>query len=233
MAHVTEREIESAAMPDALSRKLIPGQIRVKDKSRFQGTGIVNDKRDRQHKTTADPVQTTRVGGTDWSPVHDDPQGRRRRSIRLQGYDYAQVGAYFVTVCAHNRACVFGEIVNGEMRLNDAGRMLHAVWEDLPHHYAGIELDAFVVMPNHVHGIIFIVGAGFKPAPTKYGLPEIVRGFKTFSSRRINESRGTPGTRVWQRNYYEHIIRNDESLDRIREYIANNPMQWEWDVENP
>jgi putative transposase len=95
-----------------------------------------------------------------------------------------------VTVCAHNRACVFGEIVNGEMRLNDAGRMVHAVWEDLPHHYAGIELDAFVVMPNHVHGIIFIVGAGFKPAPTKYGLPEIVRGFKTFSSRRINESRG-------------------------------------------
>ena len=76
------------------------------------------------------------------------------------------------------------------------------------------------------------VGAGFKPAPTKYGLPEIVRGFKTFSSRRINESRGTPGTPVWQRNYYEHIIRNDESLDRIREYIANNPMQWEWDVEN-
>ena len=161
MAHLTESEIESVATPDALSQKLIPGQIRVKDEERFfQGTAIVNNKRDKQHETIADPVQTTRVGGTDWSLLPHDPQGRRRRSIRLQGYDYAQVGAYFVTVCAHNRGCAFGEIVN------NASRMVHAAWEDLPRDYAGIELDVFVVMPDHVHVIMVIVGAGLKPAPT-------------------------------------------------------------------
>ena len=98
----------------------------------------------------------------------------------------------------------------------------------------------FSIMPNHVHGIIVLcsgdVGAGFKPAPTEtkqYGLPEIVRALKTYSSRRINEIRNTPGTPVWQRNYYEHIIRNDGELNRIREYIVNNPEQWEEDENNP
>jgi len=177
-----------------------------------------------------------------------------RRSIRIKGYDYSQVGAYFVTICTHNRACLFGEVVAGEMRLNDAGRIVHGVWNDLPNHYPYVELDAFVVMPNHVHGIIIIVGAGLKPAPTittglkpaptittglkpaptaKHGLPEIVRAFKTFSSRHINELRGTPGLPVWQRNYYEHIIRNEDSLNRIRQYIFHNPARWTWDRENP
>mgnify|MGYP000913469741 FL=1 len=162
-----------------------------------------------------------------------DPKKHHRRSIRLKGYDYSQSGACFVTICTQNRVCLFGDIVDGEMRLNDAGKIVHGVWNDLPNHYPGMELDAFVVMPNHVHGIIVIVGAGLKLAPTKRGLPEIIRGFKTFSSRRINELRGTPGIPVWQRNYYEHIVRNDESLYRIREYIINNPMQWEQDRENP
>ncbi len=109
---------------------------------------------------------------------------------------------------------------------------------------SNVQLDAFVVMPNHVHGIIVItnpvvagagcVGAGSEPAPTKsYGLPEIVLQFKTFSARRINDVRGTPGTPVWQRNYYEHIIRNERSLNRIRQYIAENPMRWAFDRENP
>jgi putative transposase len=124
----------------------------------------MNDKQDRQHKKTADPVQTTGAGATGRSPLHNDPQ-RRRRSMRLQGYDYSQVAPYFVTVCAHNRGCVFGEIVN------DASRMVHAAWEDLSRHYAGIELDAFVVMPDHVHVIIVIVGAGLKPAPTNANEP--------------------------------------------------------------
>ncbi|HSE83161.1 MAG TPA: transposase, partial [Thermodesulfobacteriota bacterium] len=104
-----------------------------------------------------------------------------------------------------------------------------------------IKLDAFVIMPNHVHGIIINVandvGAGLKPAPTtvakNHTLFEIVRGFKTFSSRRINETRGTPGSHVWQRNYYEHIIRNEDDLDEIREYIINNPLKWDSDTENP
>ncbi|WP_169239716.1 transposase [Candidatus Roseilinea sp. NK_OTU-006] len=168
-----------------------------------------------------------------------DPQKHHRRSIRLKGYDYSQAGAYFVNIVTQARACLFGDVVAGEMRLNDFGQVVHGVWNNLPNHYAGVELDAFVVMPNHVHGIVVIVGAGFKPAPTtttaptQHGLPEIIRGFKTFSARRINELRGTPGVPVWQRNYYEHIIRDDESLNRIREYIANNPSQWAADRENP
>lgn len=176
-----------------------------------------------------------------------DPGRHHRRSIRLKGYDYSQAGAYFITICTQDRVCLFGEIVDGEMRLNDMGRMVEFTWFDLPNHVDGLVLDAFVVMPNHVHGILVIVGAGStEPAPTgsaptvpntggekRHGLPEIVRQFKTFSSRRINEYRHTPGMPVWQRNYYEHIIRNEESLNRIRQYIADNPLQWALDRENP
>jgi len=180
-----------------------------------------------------------------------------RRSIRLRGYDYAQAGAYFVTIVTKDRMCLFGEIVGDEMRPNQFGRIVEATWSALPEHYSGVECDVFMVMPNHVHGIIALVDddgggatdvgaglkpargvaaapnsvrAGFKPAPT---LPEIVRAFKTFSARRVNELRATPGTTVWQRNYYEHVVRGENELDRIREYIANNPLQWEMDRENP
>lgn len=183
-----------------------------------------------------------------------DPQRHHRRSIRLRGFDYTQAGAYFVTVVAQQRARLFGDVVDGEMRSNDAGRVVAYTWHDLPNHVGGITLDAFVVMPNHVHGIIIItdnvyvgagsVGAGSEPAPTmepaptepthkkRHALPEIVRQFKTFSARRINQLRGTPGTVVWQRNYYEHIIRNQAALERIRAYIAHNPRRWDSDREN-
>ena len=158
----------------------------------------------------------------------------RRRSLRLRGYDYSWAGAYFVTVCTYNRACLFGEIVNGEMRLNGVGQVARRVWDGLPRHYRHVELDAVVVMPNHVHGILTLVGAGFKPAPTpRHGLPEIVRAFKTFSARRINGLRHTPGVPVWQRNYYEHIIRNETALNRVRQYIMDNPARWAEDPENP
>ena len=131
------------------------------------------------------------------------------------------------------------------MMLNNIGQIVQTVWDGLPDHYSHVRLDLFSIMPNHVHGIIIlkddnIVGAGFKPAPTekrgknkRHGLPEIIRGFKTFSSRRINECRDTKGTTVWQRNYFEHIIRNETELNRIRDYIINNPAQWESDKENP
>ena len=159
---------------------------------------------------------------------------RQRRSIRLPGYDYAQAGAYFVTVVTRERACLFGDVADGEIRLNDFGRIIAAAWKELPEHYRNVESNSFVVMPNHVHGIIVLadsgavgqsdVGAGLKPAwaggrptatpraglrpaPTQYGLPEIVRAFKSFSARRINEIRNTPGVSVWQRNYYEHVVR--------------------------
>jgi REP element-mobilizing transposase RayT len=182
---------------------------------------------------------------TDERAIHESAH-RNRRSIRLQGYDYSQAGAYFVTICTRNRECLFGEIVNGDMRLNDAGSVVESVWDGLPGHYAHVELDAMVIMPNHFHGIIVLapvgvgagnVRAGFKPAPTpaamRHGLSEIVRALKTFSSRRINESRQTPGTKLWQRNYWEHIIRNESELNRIREYIHNNPTQWEMDKLHP
>ena len=182
-----------------------------------------------------------------------DPQKPRRRSIRLKEFDYSQAGAYFVTVCTRDRTCLFGDVAASEMRLNEYGRIAFAAWEDLPNHYPNVELDAFVVMPNHVHGIIVLVGAGFKPArrtpeivraglkpaPTnpastrQHGLGEILRGFKTFSARRINQRRAVSAGPLWQRNYYEHVIRNEESLTQIREYILNNPAHWEFDRENP
>lgn len=189
-----------------------------------------------------------------------DPERHHRRSIRLSGFDYTQAGAYFITICVHDRAPLFGGVVQGAMELNDAGQAVHAVWNALPDHYRHVALDAVIVMPNHFHGIVMIreestdgltgstsdrsgpdcVGAGFKPAPAlqparagRHGLSEIVRGFKTFSARRINHMRATPGAPVWQRNYYEHVVRDDEERDRIREYIALNPLRWSSDRENP
>jgi REP element-mobilizing transposase RayT len=164
-------------------------------------------------------------------------ENHRRQSIRLREYDYRQAGAYFITIVAHDRTMLFGEITGGETRLNEFGRIVERSWADLPEHYFGVQCDAFVVMPNHIHGIIVLgepIVAGFKPAPTRrHGLPEIVRALKTFSARRINEMRHTPAMPVWQRNYYEHIIRGDGELLRVREYILNNPLDWENDRENP
>jgi putative transposase len=169
----------------------------------------------------------------------------RRRSLRLPGYDYAQAGAYFVTICTQNRECLFGQIIDRGMQVNPYGMVVQSCWDDLPKHYRHVELDVFVIMPNHVHGIILLtnpktatdVGAGLKPAPTQVGkhhaLSEIIRAFKTFSSQRINQLRGLPGTPLWQRNYYEHVIRGEKELHNLRQYIANNPLQWALDRDNP
>jgi REP element-mobilizing transposase RayT len=169
-----------------------------------------------------------------------DPDIHHRRSIRLKDYDYSQPGAYFVTVCTHNRECLFGTVTDGNMIPSKTGDIVAFCWHDLPAHYPHITIDAFVVMPNHIHGIIILrhpdnVGAGLKPAPTmqRHGLPEIVRGFKTFSARRINAVRITPGMPLWQRNYYEHVIRDERDLNAIREYIVGNPVGWDRDDDNP
>lgn len=170
-----------------------------------------------------------------------------RRSIRLKGYDYTRAGMYFVTICAWQKTCLFGEIVNDAMVLNAYGEIVESCWHELPEHYQNVELDEMVVMPNHVHGIIVItdVGAGLKPAPTKgepapastnappkqHGLSEFVRALKTFSARKINVLRNNPGCPVWQRNYYERIIRNEKELDETRMYIMNNPLKWVLDDE--
>ncbi len=178
-----------------------------------------------------------------------NPDIHHRRSIRLKDYDYSNAGAYFVTICTQNRECLFGEIRNGVMELNQYGCIVKNCWNDLINHYFFAELDTHTIMPNHMHGIINItdtvgvVGAGFKPAPTeptapaltgkRHGLSEIVRALKTFSSRRINKLRNRPGVPVWQRNYYERIIRNEKGMNKIKEYIINNPLQWDLDKENP
>jgi putative transposase len=162
----------------------------------------------------------------------------RRKAIRLQGYDYSQPGEYFVTICTKDREHVFGRIEEGRLHVNGFGEIVALCWKDLPNHYPCVLTDEFVVMPNHVHGIIVItepnpVGEGSEPSPTKrYPLSEIVRSFKTFSARRINVCRGTPGLSVWQRNYYEHIIRDERSLERIRQYIVTNPDRWSADENN-
>ena len=176
-----------------------------------------------------------------------------RRSIRLEGYDYSDPGAYFLAVCAAQCRLVFGWISDG--RVVENASIVRDCWLDLPNHYPHISLDAFVVMPDHLHGIIVLLGTfgvgdarkdvaqaglnartGLKPAPTdgdafvdagvRHGLPEIVRALKTYSARRINATRGTPGASVWQRGYYERIVRNERELNLTRKYIASNPCNW-------
>jgi len=156
---------------------------------------------------------------------------RQRKQQRLIHFDYTTPGAYFVTICVSDMQCKLGDVVEGQMVLNEAGELVKTCWLDLPHHYSNCDLDEFVVMPNHFHGIVRIVGNGLKPFPTQHGLPEIVRGLKTFSSRRINASKsGNPFQ--WQKSFYDRVVRNENELHLIREYIVNNPMSWELDKNN-
>jgi len=196
-----------------------------------------------------------------------DPTRHHRRSVRLPAYDYTQPGAYFVTICSQHRECVFGEVLQGQMILNGPGQMVELVWRQLPQWYPGVEVDAFAIMPNHVHGIVVLVGAGpvgagpracpehsgrpqvdsGRPqvdsgqpqgvAPTM-SLPDVIHRFKSLTTARYRAGvlqdgwRPFPG-RLWQRNYYEHVIRNDSELARVRQYIVDNPARWEEDPENP
>jgi len=166
---------------------------------------------------------------------------QHRRLIRLKGYDYAQEGMYFFTICTYDRQFLFGNVLTGEMELNEFGHIVAEEWRKSTVIRHEIELDMFIVMPNHLHGIVTMtdrdVGAtGWSPfpsGPSKRSLGAFVGGFKSVVTTRINQLRGTPGVPVWQRNYYEHIIRDEESLNRIRRYIADNPTRWEFDPENP
>ena len=157
-----------------------------------------------------------------------NPNLHHRRSIRLPGYDYSQEGAYFVTICIWQRQCLLGDIEERNMILNRYGQVVDFNWLNLTKVYPNIELDSFVIMPNHIHGIIVI-----KNRHKSHGLSEIVRGLKTFSARRINKLRAVSGIPVWQRGYYEHIIRNETTFSNIQEYIINNPYKWETDEMHP
>jgi putative transposase len=169
-----------------------------------------------------------------------DPQKYHRRSIRKEGYDYSLAGAYFVTMVTQHREYLFGEVVNDEMRENQYGKIVRHAWIDLISHYPQVTLDAFVIMPNHTHGIVSIneidevyrCKGGSQTRPYKmiqHGLPEFVRAFKSFSARRINQLRNMLGVAVWQRSFYDRIIRNDWELHNIREYIQTNPQRWQDD----
>lgn len=175
-----------------------------------------------------------------------DPKKHHRRSVRLPAYDYTQPGAYFLTVVTHQRQCLFGEIVDAQVLVSGLGEAVKQQWLRSTQIRREIQLDAFVIMPNHIHGIVIIdVGAHgraplprapLRPAPlhrSPRSIGSFVAGFKSAATKHINEMRGTPGLPVWQRNYYEHVIRNDEELSRIRQYIVDNPAQWGEDHENP
>ena len=164
-----------------------------------------------------------------------DVTQKRRKSNRLEGYDYSLAGCYFVTVCAQDRVNRFGDIVNEKMHLNETGRGVAETWEWLKGRYNNIGLDAWVIMPNHLHGILIIYDTcrgGSRTAPTK-PLGRLIGAFKTVSTKRINMRQGTPGTKLWQRSFYDHVIRDDDDLNRVREYIQNNPLRWALDEENP
>ena len=170
---------------------------------------------------------------------------QNRKSIRLKDYDYSQAGMYFVTVCMNKHKSVFGRIQDGEMILNDAGKMIDKWWRKLAVKFNYNENDIYVIMPNHMHGIVSIVGADpcVCPDSTKgehMGSPlhKIIQWFKTMTTnehiRNVKNAGWTQfNKKFWQRNYYEHIIRNEKELESIYEYIENNPNRWEFDCENP
>ena len=189
-----------------------------------------------------------------------NPNIHHRRSIRLKGYDYSQKGLYFVTICTQNRLELFGEINNGEMILNDAGKMIKKIWNNIPHDLPNIHLHEFIIMPNHFHAIIQIVGADSisvqmnsisVPTDTKnqankradmesapaISLSTVVQSFKRHTTivyiKMVKQNILRPfKKRIWQRNYWEHIIRNENEYQRISQYIINNPQKWQQDKFN-
>jgi len=174
-----------------------------------------------------------------------------RHSIRLKEHDYGHPGAYFVTVCTRHRECLFGEVVEGKVVLSTFGKIVEDEWHRTKQLRQGVDLDAFIVMPNHFHAIITLTGFPMfanrrgtmhrAPTPkleqfgrpTSNSIPTIIRGIKSSVTQRINALRGAPGQPVWQRNYYEHVIRNEIDLEEIREYIQNNPLKWLEDENHP
>jgi REP element-mobilizing transposase RayT len=165
-----------------------------------------------------------------------------RKSLRLPNFDYSQDGAYFITIVTQNRACLFGDIINEEMILNDAGRMIEQIYLEIPRVMTGINVDTYQVMPNHFHCIILIehdVGAGPRACPQPLiSLPDIIGRFKSLTTHRYIDGVKMNkwqrfDKRLWQRNYYEHVVRNEIEHQAIADYIFCNPQNWEKDSEYP
>jgi len=151
---------------------------------------------------------------------------KERRRLRLPDFDYSQAGSYFVTICTHDRRCVLGDVAGEEMSLSRSGELVGTLWQSLPDRHGGVSIDEFVVMPNHLHGIVEL-------AENEVSLPSVIGTFKSLSTKAVNAANGVPGDRLWQRSYHEHVIRDEEARERIREYIQNNPSKWHIDRENP
>jgi putative transposase len=194
-------------------------------------------------------------------PTKFDPKIHHRRSIRLPGYDYSQAGAYYVTIVTWQRDCLFGDAVNGEMILSKAGKIVQWEWENLAQSFKFVELGVDQVMPNHFHGILAFRDAGANrpditntlvgknplhnsiPAgldgsplprgPEEASLGAVIGQFKSRVTKRLWKMPELSGTPIWQRNYYEHILRNERELDAIWRYIEANPVNWNEDEENP
>ena len=175
----------------------------------------------------------------------------RRKTIRIKGYDYSQAGAYFITICANKGEFFFGEISKSDVVLTDIGIVAQKYWAANIHHFKNVKLDQFVIMPNHIHGIIILrdqslqiskkpaVGVQYIEPLRKHryqhiipkSIGSIIRSYKSAVTRWCNVNRHEYFR--WQRNFYEHIIRSDKELERVREYIFNNPLKWQIDRENP
>jgi len=169
-----------------------------------------------------------------------------RRSVRLPGFDYSKIGMYFVTVCASERRCIFGEVRDDETVLSSIGQIVSACWIEIPHHFPNVKIEAYVVMPNHIHGILTIhsnwKGAGSQEKlaapmesfgkPTPRSIPTIVRSFKAAASRHSRESGYVKGESIWQRGYYEHVLRNTREYVEVTNYILQNPARWADDEDN-
>ncbi len=174
-----------------------------------------------------------------------DSQRPQRRSIRLPGYDYRQEGVYFVTICARQRECLFGEVVDGEMQLSECGKIVEAQWLQIPVIRLNVTLDSFVVMPNHIHGLL-VVTSRDEPeldsgvpeterssGPAAGSLGAIIGQYKSAVTKHIYALPNDRGFSPWQRNYHEHIVRSDRTLRQLREYVADNPAQWQRDSLHP
>ena len=198
-----------------------------------------------------------------------NPNIHHRKSIRLKGYDYTQAGLYFVTICLQNRKCLFGDVINGTMQLNDSGRMIEKWYYELENKFPDIQCGTHIVMPNHFHCVIHNVGADLRVCPNDNTKPfdngqtqrsapanilgehkpilgehagsplhRVVQWFKTMTTNeyirnvKSNKWQRFDG-KLWQRNYWEHIIRNEKSHQNISEYIIKNPIKWNADKLNP
>jgi putative transposase len=187
--------------------------------------------------------------------MNSAPELPRRKSIRLQSYDYSLSGAYFVTICSHGKRCLLGSVAGKSVELSSAGEIVRTVWNSLPDRFPRLVLDEFVIMPNHVHALLGFVGAGLAPpavstatyagdeanpgpktafpATKNHTLADVIGAFKSISTIQVNRVLKRKGIPLWQRNYYEHIVRKGEDLRKIQQYILENPINWALDKENP